>query len=175
MSAGAAGMTVGAVVIYSDGMDLPPFRLERWFARYEFQARWLLGSSDCESWSIEELLALEPGADEQFLRLRLGYTESAGSPSLRQAICGLYRTIEPDQVLVHAAAEEAIFLFMHAAPARPATTSSSKRPATSRWPKWPRGIGCRVTPWPAAGGGGAGRRMSRSCGASSGRGRRRSC
>ena len=96
-------------------MRLPPFALERYFARYEFAVRHLLCSSDCESMSIQDLLALEPGADEKFLGLRLGYTESSGSPSLRQEICRLYDGFSPEQILVHAGAEEAIFLFMHAA------------------------------------------------------------
>ena len=58
------------------GTPLPPFRLERWFARHEFSARHLLCASDCETLAVEELLAMEPGAEEAFLRLRLGYTES---------------------------------------------------------------------------------------------------
>ncbi len=34
------------------------FGLERFFARHEFSARYLLCTSDCESMSIDELLAL---------------------------------------------------------------------------------------------------------------------
>ena len=34
---------------------------------------------------------------------------------MRQAICGLYESIQPEDILVYAGAEEAIFLFMHAA------------------------------------------------------------
>jgi len=96
-------------------MKIPPFLLERYFAGHEFNVRWLLCASDCQSVSIGELLSLEPGAEERFLRQRLGYTESAGSPALRQAIAGLYTATGAEQVLVHSGAEEAIFLFMHAA------------------------------------------------------------
>ncbi len=96
-------------------MQLPPFKLERYFAKYEFNTKYLLCSSDCESMPIEELLSLEPGAAEKFGLHWLGYTESQGSPTLRQAICGLYENIQPEDVLVHSGAEEAIFLFMHAA------------------------------------------------------------
>ena len=96
-------------------MKIPPFLLERYFAGHEFNVRCLLCASDCQSVSIGELLALEPGAEERFFQQRLGYTESAGSPALRQAIAGLYTAIGPEQVLVHSGAEEAIFLFMHAA------------------------------------------------------------
>ena len=96
-------------------MTLPPFHLERYFARYEFTARHLLSSSDCETWTVAELLALEPGGQGRLERLRLGYTESAGDPELRQAIAGIYQSVGPGDVLVHAGAEEAIFTFMHVA------------------------------------------------------------
>ena len=43
-------------------MQLPPFKLERYFAQYEFKAPFLLCSSDCESFTIQDLLALEPDA-----------------------------------------------------------------------------------------------------------------
>ena len=43
-------------------MKIAPFKLERYFARYEFDVRHLLCSSDCESVSVNDLLALEPGA-----------------------------------------------------------------------------------------------------------------
>ena len=96
-------------------MQLPPFKLERYFAKYEFNTQYLLCSSDCESMTVAELLALEPDAAEKFQSHWLGYTESPGSLSLRQAICGLYENMQPESILVHAGAEEAIFLFMNAA------------------------------------------------------------
>lgn len=96
-------------------MKLPPFRLERYFARYEFSAPYLLCSSDCESMAVGDLLALEPGAQEHLSSLWLGYTESLGSPELRQAIGDLYEHMAADQILVHAGAEEAIFNFMNIA------------------------------------------------------------
>ena len=42
-------------------MPLAPFELERYFARHEFNVEYTLCSSDCESWSVADLLALEPG------------------------------------------------------------------------------------------------------------------
>lgn len=95
-------------------MKIRPFQLERFFARYEFNARYLLSSSDCEALSIQDLLDLEEGAAEQFQKQWLGYTESQGAPELRRAITGLYETIDAEQVLVYAGAEEAIFAFMNA-------------------------------------------------------------
>ncbi len=129
-------------------MKISPFKLERYFARHEFKADYLLCSSDCESLAIQDLLALEPGANEQFLGHRLGYTESEGSPSLRREICSLYHTIKPDQVLVHSGAEEAIFLFMHA-------MLEAGDHVIVHWPCYQAlfeiaySIGCQVTQWQA--------------------------
>lgn len=92
---------------------IPPFRLERYFARHEFFAPYLLCASDCESMALHDLLALEPDARERFDALWLGYTDSRGNVQLRQAIAQLYEQITEDQVLVHAGAEEAIFNFMN--------------------------------------------------------------
>ncbi len=96
-------------------MKLKPFRLERFFAQYEFTAPYLLCCSDCESQSVDDLLRLEDGAHEQLSSLWLGYTESRGSPELRCEIAHLYRSISPEQILVHTGAEEAIFNFMNVA------------------------------------------------------------
>jgi aspartate/methionine/tyrosine aminotransferase len=62
--------------------------------------------------SIGDLLELEPGAAEKFQGTWLGYTESQGHPALRKEIAGIYESIQPEEVLVHTGAEEAIFLFM---------------------------------------------------------------
>lgn len=97
-----------------DTMKIRPFQIERFFARYEFNAPYLLSSSDCEALTIQGLLSMEEGAAEQFQQHWLGYTESQGSPELRQAITTQYQSISIEQILVHAGAEEAIFTFMNA-------------------------------------------------------------
>lgn len=43
-------------------MRFPDFKLKRFFAVNEFAVAHLLCASDCESMSVGELLALEPGA-----------------------------------------------------------------------------------------------------------------
>lgn len=95
-------------------MQITPFRIEEYMAKYEFAAKYLLSSSDAESQTIEELLALEPGAHDAFLKHWCGYTESPGAPWLREVLATIYTQIRPDQLVVVAAAEEAIFLFYHA-------------------------------------------------------------
>lgn len=94
---------------------LKPFKLERFFVPYEQHAPYLLGSSDCQSMTIREVLNLEPGSAERFQDHWLGYTSYEGAPELREAISGLYTTISPDQILVFAGAEEAIFAWMNTA------------------------------------------------------------
>ncbi len=95
-------------------VELSPFRIEQYYARYEFTTRFMLSSSDCESRTIGELLALEPHAHERLLEQRCGYTESPGAAELRDAIADLYEGIDLDEVLVTSCAEEGIFLLYHA-------------------------------------------------------------
>ena len=129
-------------------MQMPPFRLERYFAKYEFNVEYVLCCSDCESIAIRDLLALETDAAERFHQHWLGYTESMGSPSLRREICKLYNDMQPDHILVHTGAEEAIFLFMQA-------VLKEGDHVIVHWPCYQslaevaRSIGCRVSLWQA--------------------------
>lgn len=95
-------------------MQITPFRIEEYMGKYEFAAKYLLSSSDAESQTIAELLALEPGAHDAFLKHWCGYTESPGAPWLREVLVTIYTQIKVDQLIVVSAAEEAIFLFYHA-------------------------------------------------------------
>jgi aspartate/methionine/tyrosine aminotransferase len=95
-------------------MQLKPFRIEHYYAKYEFTAQFMLSSSDAQSRTIGDVLALEPGARERFDELWLGYTESSGAPYLRTAIAGIYNTTSSDDVLVLSSAEEGIFVVYHA-------------------------------------------------------------
>ena len=95
---------------YPEQMRLQDFALERFFARWEFRAEMILCASDLEGWPMRELLELaEPADRRRWDELRLGYTESSGDPALRAEIAGLYDHVSPDDVLVFAGAEEAIF------------------------------------------------------------------
>jgi len=129
-------------------MQIPAFKLERYFAQYEFNVKYVLCASDCESFSVQDLLDFEPGASEKLHQHWLGYTESQGSPSLQREISNLYENIEPRQILVHTGAEEAIFLFMHA-------VLDAADHIIVHWPCYQslfevaRSIGCQVTLWKA--------------------------
>src|SRR5262249_7885137 len=95
-------------------MQLKPFRIERFYARYEFTTRYMLSSSDCESRSIGELLEFEADAQERLHATWCGYTESEGALELRQSIAAIYTGITPEDVIVASCAEEGIFLLYHA-------------------------------------------------------------
>src|SRR6266436_415939 len=95
-------------------MQIKPFRIEQYFGKYEFTAKYLLSSSDAESRTIQELLALEPGAQQGLLEHWCGYTESLGAPWLREVIAGIYKAIKSDDVLALSAAEVGIFVLYHA-------------------------------------------------------------
>ena len=129
-------------------MQISPFKIERYFAKYEFNVDYVLCGSDCESMTVDELLAFEPDAAERFHQLWLGYTESQGSPTLRHEISQIYHKITPEQVLVHTGAEEAIFLFMHA-------MLGPEDHVIVHWPCYQslmevaRSIGCKMTLWKA--------------------------
>jgi aspartate/methionine/tyrosine aminotransferase len=129
-------------------MNLAPFKLERYFAKYEFNTEFMLCSSDCEAMSIAELLAMEVGAAEKFQQVWLGYTESTGSPALRTEICRLYTTMQPGDILVHTGAQEAIFLFMHAV-LKENDHVIVHTPSYQSLSEVARGIGCQVSPWMA--------------------------
>src|SRR5271168_3042449 len=92
-------------------MKIARFRIEDYFGKYEFTAKYLLSSSDAESRTIADVLSLEAGAQEKLLQHWCGYTESPGAPWLRETIAASYQGIRPADVLVTAAAEEAIFVF----------------------------------------------------------------
>jgi aspartate/methionine/tyrosine aminotransferase len=91
-------------------MRIADFALERYFARWEFAVDHLLCASDVEGWSMGDLIALaDPETRALWNGLKLGYTESTGHPLLRAEIASLYRHLSPDDILVFAGAEEAIF------------------------------------------------------------------
>ncbi len=129
-------------------MNLAPFKLERYFAQYEFTVQYTLCSSDCEAVTIHDLLELEPDARGRFEKHWLGYTESSGAPTLRAEIARIYENVPPEHILVHTGAEEAIFLFMHAALGA-GDHVIVHTPCYQSLAEVAQGIGCAVSPWRA--------------------------
>ena len=127
-------------------MKLEPFVLERYFAKHEFSAKYLLSSSDCEAFYMEELLE---SADAQSLRLwenlKLGYTDSSGHPVLRESIADIYNGIAADNILV-VIPEEGIFLAMNAL-LKPGDHIVCTFPGYQSLYALARSMGCDVSLW----------------------------
>lgn len=127
-------------------MQVKPFALERYFARYEFSAKYLLSSSDCDGLKMADLLQLaDPEARDLWDNLTLGYTESQGLPLLREEIAKLYHGVSADDVLV-AAPEECIFLAMNAL-LQEGDHIICTFPGYQSLYEIAHSIGCRVTKW----------------------------
>ena len=127
-------------------MKIQSFKLERYFAKYEFSAKYLLSSSDCESLTQREVLAL---ADEEtkslWNNLKLGYTESQGLPLLREEISKLYQNASIEDILV-VAPEEAIFITMNSI-LNKGDHNICTYPGYQSLYEIARAIGCEVTKW----------------------------
>ena len=135
-------------------MQIKPFKLERFFAQYEFSVDYLLSASDCESLSLTELLELaDPEGRRLWEELKLEYTESQGHHLLRKVIAELYETITPADTIV-AAPEEAIFVAMNCL-LRPGDHLIATFPAYQSLHEIAIALECDVTRWalsPDAGG-----------------------
>lgn len=127
-------------------MTIKPFKLERYYTAYEFTAKYSICNSDCEAMSIGDLLALEEGAQERFNNLWLGYTETQGHPSLRQAIAKTYDHIDSENLLVCTGAQEPIFLFSQAI-LKAGDEVIVQTPCYQSVQSIPESIGCKVLDW----------------------------
>lgn len=127
-------------------MQTRPFALERYFARYESVSRYHLSSSESEGDSMSQLLE---GADEEcrtlWSSLTLGYTEYGGLPLLREAVAGLYESLNGSDVNVLVPLE-GIFLSMHAALA-PGDHVVCMFPGYQALYEVASSIGCAVDRW----------------------------
>lgn len=94
-------------------IQLPDFRLETHFSRWEFQARHHMTASDAETMTMAELLSLAGPEDrEAWDRLALGYTQTWGAPSLRDIIADTYDGLSAADILTFAGAEEGLYCAM---------------------------------------------------------------
>jgi aspartate/methionine/tyrosine aminotransferase len=130
-------------------MQIKPFALERFFARYEFSTKYLLSSSDCDGLAQSEVLSwADTQAKGLWDNLTLGYTETTGLPLLRQEIASLYNGVDPEEILT-AAPEECIFIALN-------TLLHPGDHVICTWPGYQslyeiaRSVGCAVTLWQPA-------------------------
>ena len=88
-------------------MRIEEFMLERYFAEHEFTAKYIMGASDCESFSLGDFLSKEELRDMN--SLSLGYSEAQGSTTLRKEIATLFENVFYDEIVV-AVPQESIFI-----------------------------------------------------------------
>lgn len=94
-------------------MKIKDFAVERYFAKYEFSAKYMLSSSDCDGFEMKYVLDLASNKEkESWENLKLGYTETLGSEPLREAINNHYQTIKMDEIIVSSPGE-ANFILMN--------------------------------------------------------------
>jgi aspartate/methionine/tyrosine aminotransferase len=94
-------------------IDLPVFRLEAFFSKWDPLLKYNIAQSDAETMTVAEILAL--GTDEDraaFQDLRLGYPLGWGADGLREAVASTYERVDWEHVLCFSGAEEAIFWSM---------------------------------------------------------------
>ena len=128
-------------------MNIAPFVLERYFAKYEFAVLYLLSSSDCETLSMTEQLSMADDKTKSLWDdLMLGYAKSSGHLILCDTIAEIYDGITADDNVV-AAPEESIFLLMHAL-LEPGDHVICTFPAYQSLKEVPWSIGCDVQKWP---------------------------
>lgn len=127
-------------------MKIEEFKLERYFARYEFGTPHLLCCSDCETLSVAELLEMDVDFEASFASLRLGYTESQGHPVLREEIARLYANISTEEIIVLSGAEEGIFALMNSL-LEAGDHVIVQFPAYQSLFEVARAIGCEVSLW----------------------------
>lgn len=90
-------------------MKIRPFLVEEWMNAYETEAKHNIAETCVDSISLNELWSLSGTGGErfwaEFCEKRLTYGDIEGFPAFREGVCGLYRTVRPENVVVtHGAA-----------------------------------------------------------------------
>lgn len=84
-------------------MKIKPFAVEEWMNAYETGARYNIAETCVDSVSMQELFALCGEDPEAFWRAfsqrRLTYGDIEGAPAFKEGVCGLYRTIRPQEIV----------------------------------------------------------------------------
>jgi aspartate/methionine/tyrosine aminotransferase len=127
-------------------MKIAPFKLERYFAKHEFSAQYLLSSSDCDGFRMNDILSMANIEElKLWQELQLGYTESQGLPLLRNEITKLYSDITSDEVMV-LTPEEGIFIALNSILSKDDHVICIA-PSYQSLHQVVRSIGCDITFW----------------------------
>jgi aspartate/methionine/tyrosine aminotransferase len=93
-----------------DPMKIDIFKMERMQSTWENVVDYNLSESGVHPLTLAEILT--PEELESLTRIEIGYTQTNGTPKLREEIARLYAGIGPDQILATAGSSESNFLLM---------------------------------------------------------------
>jgi aspartate/methionine/tyrosine aminotransferase len=110
--------------------------------------RYKLSASAAEPMSLDELLALEPGAAGELTGIGLDYPQRYGPDGLRAAIADRYPGIDAEGVLVTSGVDEALGL-LFVTLVEPADRVVVLTPCYPPHMELPRWRGAAAVPWPA--------------------------
>lgn len=107
-----------------------------------------MSASASEPVGQTELLGLEPGAEERFVKLGLDYPERFGPAELRTTIANKYKSVPFDGVLISTGLDEGLALFASALiePGDRVIVLTPCYPPHLLLPEW---RGAEIVPWPA--------------------------
>lgn len=125
-------------------MSLPPFEMERWQSLHEHRVDCNLSESGVHPFTLEELEALT-GVD--VADVRLGYTQTNGTETLRRRIARLHPGAGADRVLATTGGAEANFLALWEL-VEPGDEVVVVTPTYGQTPGLARGLGAEVVPVP---------------------------
>ena len=127
-------------------MKFEPFALERWQSIWENRVAWNLSESGVHPLRVEEIAVTE--ADRQaLLTQELGYTQTNGTPELREAVASMYPGASPDQIEVTNGGSEANCITLwHLV--EPGDEVVMMTPNYMQLAGLSRALGATVRPWP---------------------------
>ncbi len=95
-------------------MHIDKFKVEEWFNKYEYWAKYDLADTCVDSLSVNELLEIAKASDvEEIFNRKLNYGDIHGSERLKMAISSLYENQEVDNITITHGAIGANQLIMH--------------------------------------------------------------
>lgn len=131
-------------------MKLPRFGVEEWLNVHEKDALYDIAGVSISALTLEELFELTHQDLRSFFqelsRKKLDYGWIEGSPEFKREVCGLYKTIQPDQILQTNGATGANMLALYAL-TEPQDHVISVYPAYQQLYDIPKSLGAEVDLW----------------------------
>src|SRR5262245_6225939 len=127
-------------------MKFEPFALERWQSIWENRVAWNLSESGVHPLRVEEV-AISEADRHSVLTQELGYTQTNGTPELREAIATMYPGARVDQIEVTNGGSEAnCIVLWHLI--EPGDEVVMMTPNYMQIPGVARALGATIVAWP---------------------------